>query len=191
MKRVVRSDECTPHDQQGEGREHRGDSCSHASTSRTGESFGFASGAGIGAPRRSGVPGFPLPPKPPHVAAERLGKQHERGDERGHVHGGRQHACGRHGQHDPLRRGDDLAPIAWRERLTQPRKRQPGRSERVARRADREHPRADRAGHVHAEDEDQERIDLSVEVRAQCVRRPCASGDPSVDRVQSQRDDRE
>ena len=103
----------------------------------------------------------------------------------------RQDVRGRDRQHDPLRRGDDLAPVARRQRLAHPRQQPPGREERVARRADREHPRAGRAGDVHAEDEDQERVDLAVEVRAQRRRRPRAPRDPAVDRVQRERDGRE
>ena len=69
--------------------------------------------------------------------------------------------------------------------------RPPGREERVARRADREHPGAGRAGDVHAEDEDQERVDLAVELRAERRRRPRAPRDPSVDRVEHERERRE
>ena len=49
-------------------------------------------------------------------------------------------------EHDALDRGDDLAPVARRRRLAQPGQQPAGRDERVARRADREHPRpAERA----------------------------------------------
>ena len=65
----------------------------------------------------------------------------------------------------------------------------PGREERVAGGADRQHPRADRGRDVHAEGEDQERVDLAVEARAEPRRRPGAAGDPSVDEVERERDD--
>ena len=138
----------------------------------------------------STVRGVPVAPQPPDVAAERLGKQGKRGDEGGLGQSQRQDVCSRDRQNDPLSRSDDLAPVARRQRLTHPRQQPPGGEERVACRADREHPRAGRAGDIHAEDEDQERVDLAVEARAQ-RRRPCASRDPAVDRVQRERDDRE
>ena len=182
--RLVRSDEGDPHEQNGEDREHRGDTRSHAS----------AAGAGVSA--AAGVRprltcGVPVAPQPPHVAAERLGKQGKRDDEGGLGQSQRQDVRSRDRQNDPLSRSDDLAPVARRQRLTHPRQQPPGCEERVACRADREHPRAGRAGDVHAEDEDQERVDLTVEARAQRRRRPVASRDPSVDRVQRERDDRE
>ena len=54
----------------------------------------------------------------------------------------RQDVGRRDGQHDPLRRRDDLAPEARRQRRAHPRQRPPGGEERVACRADREHPHA-------------------------------------------------
>ena len=111
---------------------------------------------------------------------------------RGSLGQSRRHdVCGRHRQNDPLSRGDDLAPVAGRQRLTHPRQQPPGCEERVACRADREDPRAGRAGDVHAEDEDQEGVDLTVEARAQVRRRVAASRDPSVDQIQRERDGRE
>ena len=170
----------------GEDRERDGDARAHASASAR------LRGRGLGPDRRrSTVRGVPVAPQPPHVAAERLGEQGERGDERGLGQSPRQDVCGRDRQHDPLRRSDDLAPVARRQLLAHPGQQPPGCEERVARRADREHPRAGRAGDVHAEDEDQERVDLTVEVRAQRRRRPRASHDPAVDPVQHERDDRE
>ena len=133
---------------------------------------------------------MPVAPQPPHVAAEGLGEQCERRGEGDQGHGPRQYIRGRDGQHDALRRRDGLAPVARRQRLAHPRKWPLGDEERVTCRADREHPRAARAGDVHAEDEDQERIDLTVELRAQTCR-PRASRHPSVDRVQRERDRRQ
>ena len=51
-------------------------------------------------------------------------------------------------------------------------------------------PPAD-AGDVDAEHEDQERVDLHVEARAERPGRPGAAGDPAVDRVEDERDGRE
>ena len=138
-----------------------------------------------------GVPGVAVDPQPRDVAAERLGEQGERDEQGGLGQGQRQDVCRGDRQHDPLRRRDDLAPVARRQLLAHPRQQPPGREERVARRADREHPGAGRAGDVHAEDEDQERVDLAVEVRTQRGRRPRAPHDPSVDCVQHERDDGE
>ena len=135
--------------------------------------------------------GVPVSPQPPDVAAERLGKQRQGGEEDAPGQTRRQDVRGRDRQHDPLRRGDDLAPVARRQRRAHPWQRPGGREERVACRADREHPRAGRAGDVHAEDEDQERVDLSVELRAQRRRGPGPARHPSVDRVERERDRRE
>ena len=126
--------------------------------------------------------------QPPHVAAERLGEQGERGGEDGLGQSSLEGIRDRDGQHNPLRRGDGLAPVARRQRLAHPRQKPPGRQERVARRTDREHPRAGRAGDVNAEDEDQERVDLGVKLGAERGRRPRAPRDPSVDRVKRQRE---
>ena len=141
--------------------------------------------------RHASVPGVAVDPQPRDVAAERLGEQRER-DEQGDLgHDQRQDVGSGDRQHDPLRRRDDLAPVARRKLLAEPRKQPPGREERVARRADREHPGAGRAGDEHAEDENQERVDLAVELRTQWGRRSHAPDDPSVDCVQHERDDRE
>ena len=108
-----------------------------------------------GCPVRPG-PDAPVAPQPPHVAAERLGKQGQRSGECGVRHEAGQNVRRRERQHDALGRRDDLAPVARRQRPAQPRQQPAGRDERVARRADREHPRAGRAGDVHAQDQDQE-----------------------------------
>ena len=89
---------------------------------RTGPRLGTARAAAArsrsrsatGATRRGGVP---VDPQPPHVVAERLGEQGERDDEGGLGQGRRQDVCGRDRQHDPLRRSDDLAPVARRQLL--------------------------------------------------------------------------
>ena len=94
-------------------------------------------------------------------------------------------------QHHALGGRDDLAPVARRQRTTQPRQQPAGGDERVARGADGEHPDAGRAGDVHAEHEDQERVDLHVEARAEGGGRPGAPRDPAVDRVEHQSHDRE
>ena len=130
--------------------------------------------------RRRDRRGGPMEPQPPHVAAERFRKQDERHSEGGLGHGPRQDVCRGDGQHDPLYRSDGLAPEARRKRLTHPRQRPAGREECVACRADRQHPRADRAGDVDAEDEDQERVDLGVELRAQRPRRVRRATHPST-----------
>ena len=134
---------------------------------------------------------MPPVPQPPQVVAERLGEQGERRDQDGLVDGPRQNAGGHDGQHDPLRRSHELAPVAGRQLRAHPRQRPSSREEHVPCGADREHPRADGAPDVHAEDQDQERVDLGVEVRAQRACRPGATRDPSVDRVQRQRERRE
>ena len=99
-----------------------------------------------------------------------------------------QHLGGRDRQHDPLHRRDRPAPAAPRQRRAHPRQQPLAGEEHVARRTDREHPRAVRGGGVDAEGGDQERVDLAVEARAQRGRRPRAPRHPSVGRVQRERD---
>ena len=186
---LVRSDEGDPHDQQGEDREHRGEAV--RTRPRPGR-------RGL---RRASALAPRAPPLEPCAACRWL---HSHATSRPNDSASRASATRRAAwvrasgstsaaaiaSDDPLRRGDDLAPVARRELLAHPRQHPPGCEERVACRADREHPRAGRAGDVHAEHEDQERVDLAVEARAQRRRRPRASHDPSVDRVQRERDDR-
>ena len=86
MNRMVRSDEGAPHEQKGEGRERCGNARSHSSASVAGGSGGSESEGGVRTRRRSSMRGVPVAPEPPHVAAERLGKKDERGDERGLGH---------------------------------------------------------------------------------------------------------
>ena len=66
-----------------------------------------------------------------------------------------------------------------------------GDEEGVAGGADGQHPPAGRRGDVHAQGEDQERVDLAVHARAQPRRRAGAPRDPSVDEVERERDGRE
>ena len=128
------------------------------------------------------LPGGAVAPQPPHVAAERLGEEDEGDDERALGQRLGQDVRGRDRQDDPLRGSDELAPVARRQRLAHPRQRPPGGEKRVARRADREHPRAGRAGDIHAEDEDQERVDLTVELRAESRGRlVCRATRPSTE----------
>jgi hypothetical protein len=179
---VVRSHQREPEEQNGGDRECRGGARPHASSASAEVSI---------CNRRTGSHLLSMAPEPPRVAAERLAEQGERPDE-GHLSQGTRHdSCRRRGKDNPLNRGDDLAPVARRQRLTHPRPDPPGCKERIARRTDREDPRARRAGDVHAEDKDQERVDLAVELRAQLRRRLAASRDPSVDGVQRERDARE
>ena len=177
---MVGSDEGGPGKQNGEDREHRRNTCSQSD-----------SGVWARIHRHLTVRGVAVAPQPPHVAAERLGKHGKRDHEGGLGQSRRQDVCSRDHQNNPLSRSDDLAPVARRERLTHPRQHPPRCEKRVARRADRKHPRAGRASDIHTEDEDQERVDLTVKARAQRRRRHVASRDPAVDRVQRERDDGE
>ena len=102
-----------------------------------------------------------------------------------------QHAGSHRGQHDALDRGHDLAPVARRHRPAQPGQRPAGDPAEIAHRPDGEHPDAERAGDVHAEQEDQDRVDLHVEARPDRRHRPGVPGDPAVHRVQHQRHDGE
>ena len=126
-------------------------------------------------PRRGGVPAAPQPPR---ALAHRRREQGERGDEEGLRERQGQDPGGRDRQHDPLRRRDDLAPAARRQRRAHPRQQPLAGEEQVARGPDREHPRAVRGGDVDAEGEDQERVDLAVEARPQRGRRPGAPRHP-------------
>ena len=164
VARPVRGDERGPDEQQGEDGEGHGE------------------GGGLG--RR----GFPAAPQPPRALAHRRAQRHQRGEQEGLRERVRQHAGGRDRQHDPLRRGDDPAPAPPRERRAHPRQQPLAGQEHVARRADRQHPRAGALGDVDAQREDQERVDLAVEARAQRRRRAGAPRDPSVGRVERERD---
>jgi hypothetical protein len=127
---------------------------------------------------------MPVRTGPSHVAAERLGQHGERCEQCDLREGRRKDVRRRDRQHDSLRRGDDLAPVARRQVLAHPRQQPPGCEERIARRADREHPRAGRARDEHAEHQDQERVDLAVELRAERRPFPRASHDLAVDAVE-------
>ena len=146
---------------------------------------------GLGNRRLWTLRDVPVDPQPPHVVAERRGQQGECGEDDALLERARQDVCSRDGQHDPLRRSDDPAPEARRQRPAHPGIHPPGCEEHVAHRSDREHPGAGGAGDIHAQDCDQERIDLTVPVGAPGRRRPGASHDPTVDRVQHERDDRQ
>jgi hypothetical protein len=91
------------------------------------------------------------------------------------------------GQHDALRRGDDLAPVARRQLSAHPTEHPPGHAERVAHQPEREHPRTHQARDVDTEHQDQERVGLPVEAGAE--RRGAGTPrEPAVDRVQHERD---
>ena len=169
--RLVRRDERGPDEQQGEDRERHGDAV------------------------RSGRAPATLRAR----ACRRRHSHHvhsptdaassgERGDQEGLRERPGQDPGGRDRQHDPLRRRDDPAPAARRQRRAHPRQQPLAGEEQVARRPDREHPRAVRGGDVDAEGEDQERVDLAVEARAQRGRRPGAPRHPAVGRVERERD---
>ena len=139
-------------------------------------------------PPAPGARGVAAAPQPPRALADRRRQRGERGAEEGLRERPGQHVRGRDRQHDPLRGRDELAPAAPRQRRAHPRQQPLAGEEQVARRPDREHPRAGRGGDVDAEGQDQERVDLAVEARAQRGRRPGAPRQPSVDRVQHERD---
>ena len=183
--RLVRSDEGDPQGQSGEDREHHGDAGSRARASPGGPGGDRCLIAGGGA-TSVGAPARRRPP-PPLDPAWRAGvsatttrrgrttRPAARERRRGTpwvTAGGRTSAAATVSTipcvaATTLRqyRGGNGARIHGSGHAR--------REERVAGRADREHPRAGRAGDIHAEDEDQERVDLAVEVRAQ---RPLRSG---------------
>ena len=183
---LVGSDEGDPDDEHGENGEHERDAGSHGAAPGAG-----VTGVRLRCGRASSLRGVAVAPQPGHVVSERLGEQRKRDEQGGLGQRLRQHVCSREREDDPLRRRDDLAPVARRQLLAQPWPHPPRCEERVACGADREHPRSRRAGDIHAEHGDQERVDLAVEARAQRRRRPRPSHDPSVDRVERERDDRQ
>ena len=65
--------------------------------------------------------GVPAAPQPPRALADRRRQRGERGDQEGLRERPGQHLGGRDRQHDPLRRRDDLAPAARRQRRAHPR----------------------------------------------------------------------
>jgi hypothetical protein len=115
--RMIRSDEGAPHEEDGEDREHRGETRSHASASPT----RLGREVSVCNRRHTTVRAWPMAPKPPHVAAERLAQQGKRADEGSLGQSRRQDLGGRNRQNDPLSRGDDLAPVARLQRLAHPR----------------------------------------------------------------------
>ena len=178
--RLVRGDEREPHEQQGEDRERRGDARVRQRPGRG------AASARVAAAR------VPVAPQPPHVAAERLGEQRERDDEGGLGQRRRQDVRGRDRQHDALRRRDDLAPVARRQRLrasTAAASRPPGtRSAPRRSRAPTRRPSGRRTT-LRARIRN---ASTSPSKRAPSARRrPRAPRDPAVDRVEHERDGRE
>ena len=132
--------------------------------------------------------GGPAAPQPPHALAHGRREGDER-SEQDRLHGRPGQDVGRRDrEHDPLGGRDDLAPPAGWERRAHPRQQPFAEEEQVARRADREHPRAVDGRDVHAEREDQERVDLAVEAGAQRCHGPGAAREPAVDEVQRERD---
>ena len=109
-------------------------------------------------------------------------------DQQHAAHPQRRNPGSRDHQRDPLRRRHRLAPVAPRQRCSQPRECPARREKRVARKADQEHPAADNRGDLDAEHEDQERVDLSVQLRAERRLRPRAPCEPAVDEVERERD---
>ena len=165
-----------PDEQQGEDRERHGDPCAAAAPGSP------ASRAAPCARRAGGATATTRTRRPTPRAAASAARRRACMSRPGQDVGRRDR------QHDPLRRGDDLAPAARRQRRAHPRQQPLAEEEQVARRADREHPRAEHGRDVDAEGEDQERVDLAVEARAQRGRRPGAPRDPAVDQVQRERD---
>ena len=141
-----------------------------------------------GAPVRSLIAAAPQPPR---ALDHRHHQQGECDGEQRLRDGAGQDLRGRDRQHDPLRRRDDLAPAARRQRRAHPRQQPFAGSEHVARGPDREHPPAVLGRDVDAERRDQERVGLAVEARAQRGFRPGAPRHPAIDRVQRQRDGRQ
>ena len=132
-----------------------------------------------------------VPPQPPDVAAERLGEQGEGDGEQHTAQPQRRNPGRRHHERDSLRCRHRLAPVASRQRRPQPRERPARREEQVARESDQQHPPAGRGSDLDAEHEDQERVDLSVELRAEGRLRLRAPCDPAVDEVEGERDGRQ
>ena len=184
--RLVGSDERHPYQQRGDDRER--DRHALAPVAVTRGRIGLVTRARL---HDSGLQAVTVAAQPRHIVPERLGEQDQRADQRARGHGRRQDVGRGDGQHDSLRRGDELAPVARRQRLAHPGQHPAGGAEHVARRADREHPGADPTRDVDAEDEDQKRVDLAVEARAQGPRRLGAPRDPSVDRIEHERDRRQ
>ena len=176
--RLGRRDERGPHDEHGEDRQRGGEGAS-ATGGR-----GAAGGARHRLPQTPDRRRHSHHTSRPNDSASRASATASASC----VNAERQHVRGGDRQHDPLRRGDDLAPVAARQRRAHPRERPAGGEERVARRADREHPGAGGAGDVDAEHEDQERVDLAVEAaRRAATPSPCAARSPST-AVERERD---
>ena len=165
LAQLVRRDQGGPHQEQRDDRQRHGET---------------------GVQRRA-LRG-PAAPQPPHALADGRRERDERGEE-DRLHGRTgEDVGGGHREHDALRRRDDLAPAARWERRPHPRKQPLAEQEQVARRPDREHPRPEDGGDVDAEREDEERVDLAVEPRAQRGHRVRAPSDPAVEEIQRERD---
>ena len=181
---VVRRDQREPHEGAGRGGEHSGRR--PAPRRSPGPDRGDA-----GAVLDQRQAGRAEAPQPPRLVRERLDQQGQRDADRDLGGQLRQHVGGRDREHDALRGRHRLAPVARRHRLLQPRQRPAGGDEQVAGRADDQHPGAGRPRDVDAEHEDEERVDLHVEARAQRPGRRGPAGHPAVDAVEGERDGRE
>lgn len=130
-------------------------------------------------------------PQPQDVTAERLGQKSQRDQQHHGGHGIGQDVGRREGQRDAHDRGNHLGPVAGRERTAQPRLRPTGGDEHVAGRTDREHPPARHRCDVHAQDQNEERVDLHVEARSERRSGAGTPSDPTVHPVEDQRHRRE
>ena len=165
---VPGGEERDEHQQRGQRRHHGGEPATDAD------------GVGVGAA-----------PEPDDVAAERP-QQREEGDRdedlRGHEG---QQLRGRDDQHDALRRRHDLAGELRLELPAQPREHDACGDEQVAREPDEQHPRPELARDVPRQHEQQERVELHVEARAELRGHVAAPRDLAVDPVEQQRHARE
>ena len=117
--------------------------CGYSRSGDYGRYGGYGTSDGYGT---SGGYGEPVAPQPPHVPAERLGQQRKRDGQSGvRQRAGHDASCSDR-QDDSPRRGHHLAPVARRRSSAHPVQPPAGHGERIAGRADREHPLADRAG---------------------------------------------
>jgi len=139
----------------------------------------------------AGLIGMPSDPEPPDATAERLDQQAQRDKEHRGGHCVGQDVGGRNGQHDAHDRGDHLGPSAGRLRTAQPRQHPAAGHERIPGQTHREHPPTGLTCDVHAQDHDQERVDLHVEARPERRGGVGTPSDLAVDTVEHQRHRRE